>query len=167
MAFSGALNASVPTCLCSHRAPAIRSPVPALTGRSGLAGLERRRTGATIVRRPSIQTYVAAVEESPAAEAAPSSSGEDKEFEYAIDFTNTDDLYKRFNELLERSSMEIKLGDRVTGTVARLACLSSLVCLCSWLSVDLLDVPRSSCNLYPIVQTFVGYFVCFVCHENA
>lgn len=119
MAFSGALNASVPTCVCSHRAPSIRSPVPALTGRSGLAGLERRRTGATIARRPSIQTYVAAVEESPAAEAAPSSSGEDKEFEYAIDFTNTDDLYKRFNELLERSSMEIKLGDRVTGTVAR------------------------------------------------
>ncbi|BDA46701.1 30S ribosomal protein S1, chloroplastic [Coccomyxa sp. Obi] len=118
MAFSGALNASAPTCLCNHRAPSIRSPLPALTGRSGLAGLERRRTGATIVRRPSIQTYVAAVEESPAAEAAPSSSGEDKEFEYAIDFTNTDDLYKRFNELLERSSMEIKLGDRVTGTVA-------------------------------------------------
>ncbi len=71
------------------------------------------------MRRPSICTYVAAIEESPAAEAAPSSSGEDKEFENVIDFTSTEDLYKRFNELLERSNMEIKLGDKVTGTVAR------------------------------------------------
>ena len=84
-----------------------------------MAGLDRRRVLSTLVRRPSIRTFVAAIEESPAAEAAPSSSGEEKEFEYAIDFTNTEDLYKRFNELLERTAMEIKLGDKVTGTVAR------------------------------------------------
>ena len=116
MAFSGALNAGTTPCLCNHRAPSVRSPA---TGRSGLAGLDRRRVSPTFVRRPSICTYVAAIEESPAAEAAPSSSGEDKEFENVIDFTSTEDLYKRFNELLERSNMEIKLGDKVTGTVAR------------------------------------------------
>lgn len=119
MAFTGALNGGIPTCVCSHRAPSIRSPTPVLPGRSGLAALDRRRSRSAILKRPSIRTFVAATEESPAAEAAPSTSGDDKEFEYAIDFTNTEDLYKRFNELLERTNMEIKLGDKVTGTVSR------------------------------------------------
>ncbi|CAL5228279.1 g11383 [Coccomyxa viridis] len=60
-------------------------------------------------------------EEAPAAsqEAATTSSPEeDDEFKFAFDFTNTDDLYKRFNELIERQAPELQMGDRVIGTVA-------------------------------------------------
>lgn len=120
MAFAGAAHKGAQKCLCHSRGPVLRSP--ALSGRSSLAALlreDRRRGRYNSPRRPSITTYVAAVEEAPSAQSAPSTSEEDEEFKFAIDFTNTDDLYKRFNELLERQSMDIKLGDKVTGTISR------------------------------------------------
>jgi hypothetical protein len=125
MACAGAMNRNVQGCLCYSRAPLQRSPV--VPGRSSLAALfreERRRGRGTTARRPLISTYVAAVEEAPPTESAASTSDEDDEFKFAIDFTNTEDLYKRFNELLERQAVEPSLNDRVTGTVFRCGMLS-------------------------------------------
>ena len=127
MAAAGALGANPVTCFCHRRAASLRAPAPVLQGRSSLRGQLREdcrphRSGA---KRAAFSTFVAAVEDAPAAETDPSTSApeeqqqEPDDFTGAIDFTNTDELYKRFNELLERQGREIKLNDKVMGTVAR------------------------------------------------
>ena len=114
-------------CLCHTRAPHSRAPAPVLSGRircSTVFREEGRRGRATGPRRGLLTTFVAAVEDAPA-ETAPSVSSQQQqqeevdEFAGAIDFTNTDELYRRFNELLEQHSREIRLNDKVVGTIAR------------------------------------------------
>ena len=87
---------------------------------------EDRRLGRSAgSKRGLLTTFVAAVEDAPA-ETAPSTSSQEQqqqeqqdEFAGAMDFTNADELYKRFNELLEQSNREIQLHDKVVGTIAR------------------------------------------------
>ena len=129
MAAAGALGANPVTCFCHRRAASLRAPAPVLQGRSSLRGQLREdcRPNRSGSKRAAFGTFVAAVEEdAPAAETSPSTSApeaqqqqEEDEFAGAIDFTNTEELYKRFNELLERQGREIKLNDKVMGTVAR------------------------------------------------
>ena len=124
MAASGALGANPVACLCHTRVRNVRA-APVLSGRSRCSSLfreERRRGRAAGPKRGLLTTFVAAVEDAPA-ETAPSPSPpqqeEEDEFAGAIDFTNTDELYRRFNELLEQHSREIRLNDKVVGTIAR------------------------------------------------
>lgn len=62
-------------------------------------------------------TAVAAVEDAPST----SSAAPEEEFVNAMDFTNTEDLYARFNQLLEQGVAEHKQGDKVTGIIATCA----------------------------------------------
>ncbi len=128
MSMMGSLNASTSSCVCQGRGEAYRSLQPIARRRQATSALLRsvRHHGRSASsRRSAFTTCVAAVEEeAPAAsqEAATTSSPEeDDEFKFAFDFTNTDDLYKRFNELIERQAPELQMGDRVIGTVARCA----------------------------------------------
>ena len=128
MSMMGSLNASTSSCVCQGRGEAYRSLQPIARRRQATSALFRsvRHHGRSASsRRSAFTTCVAAVEEeAPAAsqEAATNSSPEeDDEFKFAFDFTNTDDLYKRFNELIERQAPELQMGDRVIGTVARCA----------------------------------------------
>jgi hypothetical protein len=128
MGMMGSLNAGTPLCVCQGRCESYR-PLQAFARRrqatSALARSARQHGRSMSSRRSAFTTCVAAVEEeAPAAsqEAATNSSPEeDDEFKFAFDFTNTDDLYKRFNELIERQGPELQLGDKVLGTVARCA----------------------------------------------
>ena len=126
MSMMGSLNASTSSCVCQGRGEAYRSLRPIARRKQTTSALFRsaRHQGRPVSsRRSAFTTCVAAVEEeAPAAsqEAATNSSPEeDDEFKFAFDFTNTDDLYKRFNELIERQAPELQVGDRVVGTVAR------------------------------------------------
>ena len=124
----GTLNASTSSCVCQGRGEGYRSlqALPRRKHASSALAISARQYGRSISSRSSaFTTRVAAVEEeAPAASqeaATTSNKEEDDEFKFAFDFTNTDDLYKRFNELIERQAPELQLGDRVIGTVARCA----------------------------------------------
>ena len=122
----GTLNASTSSCVCQSRGEGYRSlqALPRRRHASSTLAISARQYSRSIPSRSSaFTTRVAAVEEeAPAASqeaATPSSAEDDDEFKFAFDFTNTDDLYKRFNELIDRQAPELQLGDRVVGTVAR------------------------------------------------
>ena len=128
MSITGSMTASTSPCVCQGRGEAYRSLQHIARRRqvtSALFRSARHHGRSASSRRSAFTTCVAAVEEeAPAAsqEAATTSSPEeDDEFKFAFDFTNTDDLYKRFNELIERQAPELQMGDRVIGTVARCA----------------------------------------------
>lgn len=128
MGMMGSLNAGTLPCVCQGRGEGYRTLQAIARRRQATSALARsaRQQGRSLSsRRSAFTTCVAAVEEeAPAAsqEAATNSSPEeDDDFKFAFDFTNTDDLYKRFNELIERQGPELQLGDKVLGTVARCA----------------------------------------------
>lgn len=60
--------------------------------------------------RGKVAVYVAALEE-PAIESV-------EEIENAVENQSTDSLYKRFDDLLEKTLQDYAVGDRVVGTVA-------------------------------------------------
>lgn len=122
------LHASPSTCVCQGRGEGYRSLQLLARRRQATSALirsVRQHARSVSSRRSAFTTCVAAVEEeAPAASqeaATASSKEEDDEFKFAFDFTKTDDLYKRFNELIERQGPELQMGDRVVGTVARCA----------------------------------------------
>ena len=124
----GTLNTKTSSCVCQGRGEGYRSQqvLPRRNIASSALARAARQHGRSIPSRSSaFTTRVAAVEEeAPAASqqaATTSDAEEDDEFKFAFDFTNTDDLYKRFNELIERQAPELQVGDRVIGTVARCA----------------------------------------------
>ena len=124
----GSFNASTSPCVCQGRGEAYRSLQPIARRRQATRALvnSARHHGRSLsLRRSAFTVCVAAVEEeAPAASqeaATESKPEEDDEFKFAFDFTNTDDLYKRFNELIEKQGAELQMGDRVVGTVARCA----------------------------------------------
>jgi len=126
MNVSGVLSSGTPTCVCPRRIDSLRAPAAVRRTSSSVCLLRDdriRRGRSATARKASFTTCVAAVEEEApsAGQEAPSTSGEaqDPEFQFAMDFTRTEDLYKRFNELLDKQMMDVKLGDKVTGTVAR------------------------------------------------
>ncbi len=66
-------------------------------------------------------TAVAAVEDAPSTSAPAEEAAPEDEFLNAMDFTNTEDLYARFNQLLEAGVADFKEGDKVTGVIATCA----------------------------------------------
>ena len=66
-------------------------------------------------------TYAAAVEEPPtvADESTSSEGSSEADFDNAMDFQSSDALYRRFDQLLETTKMDLVVGDRVSGTIVR------------------------------------------------
>lgn len=98
-------------------------------------------TGRPCRRRPAARqltvTAVAAVEDAPSTSApAPEDTEEEveseDEFANAMDFTNVDDLYARFNQLLDAGVADFQAGDKITGVIATCAQASGrlLACCC-------------------------------------
>ena len=88
------------------------------------------RTGRPCRRRPAARqltvTAVAAVEDAPSTSAPAPEDVEEEvesedEFANAMDFTNVDDLYARFNQLLDAGVADFQAGDKITGVIATCA----------------------------------------------
>lgn len=102
--------------LC-HRQTGTCHTQPAQQQRGHCAWQNPRRCARPAARHLTA-TAVAAVEDAPSTSAP---SPEEQEFVNAMDFTNTEDLYARFNQLLEQGVAEHKQGDKVTGIIATCA----------------------------------------------
>ena len=53
------------------------------------------------------------------------------EFANAMDFTNVDDLYARFNQLLDAGVADFQAGDKITGVIATCAEAPGWLLACS------------------------------------
>lgn len=113
--------------LCHHHAPQCHRHA-AQHQPLGLARRPTPRTGRPCRRRLAVRqltvTAVAAVEDAPST-SAPAPDVEEMEsedeFANAMDFTNVDDLYARFNQLLDAGVADFQAGDKVTGVIATCA----------------------------------------------
>ena len=138
--------------LCHHHAPQCHR-YAAQQQPLGPARRPTPRTGRPCRHRPAARlltvTAVAAVEDAPSTSApAPEDEDEeeeaDSEFANAMDFTNVDDLYARFNQLLDAGVADFHAGDKITGVIAtcatpgwlRACYLRDAVCL--WLTLSAL-----------------------------